>query len=343
MQKPPSYYGGLNLKLLDAIPSGAKRVLELGCANGRLGESYKAHNPGTYWCGVDRSSASLEAAELVLDTVHAVDLDRDSLGVLGGDFDVIVMGDVLEHLSSPEQLLEALHACTSAQARIVACVPNAGHWSVQQRLLGGDLCYDDSGLLDRTHLRLYTPASLFKTLLDTGWLPDLYDAYMVPPPESVWMQQAVAASMALGASEETAARQLALYQMVITCTKWDMQALQAPGPGAPFSVIVPVNQPWQYQLNLARSPGLREVNAEIVVVQQAPNAATAFEQGRARARHAWCVMAHQDVYFPTGSGWALGRQLQALETAGAHREPVGFLPACVRSDATLKSFGTPGW
>ena len=36
-----NYDAGLNLKLLEAIPADAKRVLELGCANGRFGALVK--------------------------------------------------------------------------------------------------------------------------------------------------------------------------------------------------------------------------------------------------------------------------------------------------------------
>jgi hypothetical protein len=35
-----NYYDGLNQKLLAAIPTDAQRVLELGCANGRLGQRF---------------------------------------------------------------------------------------------------------------------------------------------------------------------------------------------------------------------------------------------------------------------------------------------------------------
>ena len=34
------------------------------------------------------------------------------------------------------------------------------HWSVIQRLVAGDLFYEDEGLLDRTHLRWFTRATL---------------------------------------------------------------------------------------------------------------------------------------------------------------------------------------
>jgi hypothetical protein len=39
---------------------------------------------------------------------------------------------------------------------ICAYIPSAQYWSLQARLSIGDWTYEDSGLLDRTHLRWFT-------------------------------------------------------------------------------------------------------------------------------------------------------------------------------------------
>jgi hypothetical protein len=129
--------------------------------------------------------------------------------------------------------------------------------------------------------------------------------------------------------------------MVIVCRKWAMESLRGQGPSAPISVIVPVNRPWQYELNIARSPGLKEIDAEIIPVQGADCAASAYAFARQRARHAWHLLVHQDVYFPVGSGFALARQLGALEAAARTRGPVGFagLAASGRGDAGVRHAG----
>lgn len=51
----------------------------------------------------------------------------------------------------------------------VLCVPNAQHWSVQARLCAGLLRYEDSGLLDRTHLRWFTRITLLETVRACGF------------------------------------------------------------------------------------------------------------------------------------------------------------------------------
>ncbi len=320
-----NYYDGLNLKLLAAIPADAKRVLELGCANGRLGRRFKELHPGVHWSGVELMADAAATAAQHLDRVIQLDLDHAELSQqLEGGFDAIVIGDLLEHVREPGRLLESLYDLAAPHAQIVCCLPNMAHLSVIERMIAGDISYDTMGLLDATHVRFYSPASAFKTFLDAGWLPHLADQYRVELPQTHFAAKVVEAAQLLGVPAETAAHNLGCYQMIIVCRKWAMQALRGSGPSAPFSVIVPVNRPWQYELNIARSPGLKEVGAEIIPVQGADSAAAAYAWGAQRARHGWHLLAHQDVYFPTGSGFALARQLGALEAAGRTRAPVGF-------------------
>lgn len=319
-----NYYDGLNQKLLNAVPSDARRVLELGCANGLLGRRFKELHPGVQWWGVDLSAQAVTTASQHLDRVFKMDLDRDDLSTLEGGFDVIVIGDLLEHLREPHKVLEALYELSTAAARIVCCIPNMGHLSVLERMVVGDISYDDAGLLDRTHTRFFSPSSAFKTFLDSGWLPHLQDGYRVEPPQTLFAAHILAAAQSLGVPAETALRNLGLYQMILVCEKCPMQSLARPGPRVPFSVIVPMNRPWQYELNIARSPGLREVDADVICIEGADSAAAAYAAGAPRARHDWRVLVHQDVYFPTGSGLAIAQQLGALAQAGLTFAPAGF-------------------
>ena len=63
------YFNGLNEKLYKSLPRRAKNILELGCANGRLGEFYKKSNPDSRWVGVDVDDAAIAAAEGRLDKI----------------------------------------------------------------------------------------------------------------------------------------------------------------------------------------------------------------------------------------------------------------------------------
>lgn len=332
-----NYYDGLNEKLLAAIPQDARQVLELGCANGRLGRRFKELNPAVRWWGVERDTQAATLASRYLDNVIQLDLDQADLTRLNARFDTIILGDVLEHVRDPARLLQSLYDATFDGARLICCLPNMAHLSVIERMLTGDITYDAAGLLDQTHLRFYSPASAFKVFLDAGWLPDLVDQYRVEVPQTDFALRVVEAASTLGVPVETAVHNLGCYQMIIACRKWAMEQLRVEGAFAPISAIVPVNRPWQYHLNIARSPGLAEINAEIIPVEGASSAAEAFASGSARARHGWRLMVHQDVYFPAGSGFALAKQLGILEKAGYVDGPIGLAGL----GADLED-GTPG-
>lgn len=319
-----AYFNGLNEKLFHALPLQARRVLELGCANGRLGAKYKENNLATRWTGVEISAEAACAAAQHLDEVHVLDVESKDFSSLHGPYDLVVMGDLLEHMKHPERLLERLFDMTTADARMVICLPNMGHMSVLHRLLAADISYDDAGLLDSTHLRFYSASSAFKLLLDAGWLPDLRDTHDIPVQENTTNRLVLMAAESLGVPIETAIRNFSTYQMIIQCAKWPVDDISNMEEPARFSVIVPVTRPWQLELNIQRSPGLAEVGADIITVSNAKNAADAYQQGRKLARHPWVIFAHQDVYFPTGTGFSIAKQLGRLSKARHTRAPVGF-------------------
>lgn len=70
--------------------------------------------------------------------------------------DCWIFGDTLEHLRDPWALLDRIRKAIPTEGSIVACIPNAQHWSLQALLSVGAFRYQASGLLDRTHLRWFT-------------------------------------------------------------------------------------------------------------------------------------------------------------------------------------------
>lgn len=316
-----SYYDGLNEKLLAAIPPVSK-ILELGCANGRLGYQYKQLNAGAHWTGVDISADAVQQAAERLDEAYLLDLDDCRLDTLHDDYDAIVIGDLLEHTKNPQKLLMALRARCKDTAVLVCCVPNMAHISVIERLLSGDLTYDQEGLLDDTHLRFFTPRSIIKNFLDTGWLPRLVDHYDVGSRNVTLRRQLVNAAQSIGVPERTAVSNLFMYQLVFRCSL--LQNIEKPSTFPKLSVVIPTTDENQLALNILRSPGLNEINAEIVPVKDAPDPYSALEFGVTKASGDWFIFCHQDVYFPRGSGYRLCRHLASIPAARHADTLIGF-------------------
>lgn len=152
------YYDNVNLDLLNRIPLGLERILELGCGSGALGAAYKRRNPSCEWVGVELIGSAAREAMGVLDSVFIGDIEDENFdwGLIRDDYDAIVFGDVLEHLRDPWSVLKRLVGCLKPTGFVVSCIPNVGHIQVLGQLLKGDFEYAASGLLDRTHLRFFT-------------------------------------------------------------------------------------------------------------------------------------------------------------------------------------------
>ncbi len=158
-----------NPDLLDRIPLDADIVLDVGCHKGVLGAAYRLRNPRARVLGVEVAPSAARVAATRLHEVACIDVETDPLPFeVPGGYDCIIYGDVLEHLRDPWRVMREHAALLSPRGVMLICVPNAAHWSVPLRLLNGSFDYEDQGVLDRTHLRWFTLATMEKALAATG-------------------------------------------------------------------------------------------------------------------------------------------------------------------------------
>jgi SAM-dependent methyltransferase len=133
-----------------------KRVLDLGCRDGVLTQHYVHGNAVT---GVDIDQRALEMAKERLG-IHTLwlDLNRSPLPSEVGSFDVVVAGEVLEHLVHPASLIsQVLRVLTSAGA-FIGSVPNSFHWRARLAYLRG------RSIEDPTHLHRFSWSAVLEML-----------------------------------------------------------------------------------------------------------------------------------------------------------------------------------
>ena len=88
---------------------------------------------------------------------------------VGDGFDVIVAADVIEHLSRPGEVLRDMRRVLRPGGQVLLSVPNFAHWYPRIRVAAGMFGYDRRGILDETHLRFFTRATLRRLVRASGF------------------------------------------------------------------------------------------------------------------------------------------------------------------------------
>jgi SAM-dependent methyltransferase len=132
-----------------------RRVLDLGCRFGALTRSYLEGNEVV---GLDVDRIALEeAARLGIETVWA-DAEQ-GLPFEDATFDVVVAGELLEHVRDPAGLVGDARRVLRLGGTLVGSVPNAFRLKNRLRVLLGRHPEDDP-----THLHLFSPDDLLALL-----------------------------------------------------------------------------------------------------------------------------------------------------------------------------------
>jgi len=157
-------------KIILSLLGEKKEVLDVGCASGYLGQHDKKKN--RFWgIEIDSKQAKIARQKKSYQQVIVADVEKTNLSRLSKNkFDVIVFADILEHLVDPQKTLSFF--CQNflvKYGKVIISLPNVAHLSVRLNLLKGKFDYTKSGILDKTHLHLYTLKSA-KELIDKSGL-----------------------------------------------------------------------------------------------------------------------------------------------------------------------------
>jgi 2-polyprenyl-3-methyl-5-hydroxy-6-metoxy-1,4-benzoquinol methylase len=143
------------------------RILDVGCGAGALSAALKSSG-AAHVAGVELDSQAAEKATARLDQLIEGGALEAELPFSPGGFDYLIFGDVLEHLPAPEKALERYLPYLAPEGRVIVSVPNMRFYLVLLRLLVDRWSYTDSGVRDRTHLRIFTRRSLEGMLSGAG-------------------------------------------------------------------------------------------------------------------------------------------------------------------------------
>jgi 2-polyprenyl-3-methyl-5-hydroxy-6-metoxy-1,4-benzoquinol methylase len=163
-------HNDLSHALIVELVGSDKRVLDVSTYTEQMAKVL-----GKRGCKVTRIEVDPETTRQVEEYCETIIIgDVESLD-LGNEldeesFDVIVLGDVLEHLKDPLQTLRRLKPFLRAVGYVVASVRNIAHGSVRLALIEGEFHHPSLGLVDELHLRFFTRESVEQLCKDAGFL-----------------------------------------------------------------------------------------------------------------------------------------------------------------------------
>jgi glycosyltransferase involved in cell wall biosynthesis len=171
-------FASTHSRAVSDVPRGST-VLDLGCGPGHL--SAALHEKDCRMIGVDQFplGEGNQFDEFYTSDLNVNPFPRPLRGV-----DVVLVLDVIEHLTSPEKFCEQLRraAQENLQVKIILSTANIGFFVTRGMLFLGNFNYSKRGILDRTHTRLFTFGSTRRLLEETGFTVESVHGIPAPVP-----------------------------------------------------------------------------------------------------------------------------------------------------------------
>ena len=159
-EKPAAYFANARHDIVALLGTGpASAIIELGCGAGGTGRAAIAAGKARRYVGIELHPSAASLAASALSEVLVGNVEEMDLSGLTGQFDALIISEVLEHLVDPWRTLERLAQCVKPDGELYASSPNIAHFDVIGKLLMGRFQYTGSGVMDWTHLRWFTPQS----------------------------------------------------------------------------------------------------------------------------------------------------------------------------------------
>ena len=162
--KPLKYFSNARNDLIRYIPKkNDQKILEIGAGTCDTLLSLKKNNCSNFVVGVDiisienSNQSSPLIDDFILGNIEDVDLQYNDF------FDVIILGDIIEHLVNPWETLKKISKYLKSGGIIVSSIPNFLYYkNLKKIIIEADFKYEDHGILDRTHLRFFCKKNIVK-------------------------------------------------------------------------------------------------------------------------------------------------------------------------------------
>jgi 2-polyprenyl-3-methyl-5-hydroxy-6-metoxy-1,4-benzoquinol methylase len=202
-----------HMQVLDAIRPGSL-VLDLGCSQGLLAAPLA--KKGVRVVGVDARDP--KTVSIALAAFYQRNLEEPLELPEARVFDYVVVSDVIEHVVNRVELLRSVRRYLKPEGRLLISTPNIAIWFYRLSLLLGRFEYGPRGVLDETHVHLFTRAT-FRREVENAAFRILRERVTALPFEVVFESTGRSRSVrALSATYHAAARlwpEMFAYQFLL--------------------------------------------------------------------------------------------------------------------------------
>ena len=188
MDKYMKYPQAVNEHIINSLKSLNTKeefnVLELGCSTAMNLKAVHDLYPKSHCFGVDISMDAIREAKKLLPNASfwCADIEKQPNLFERELFDFILLPDILEHLTKPDEALKYIKHILKPDGYVIASVPNLMCWNVMANLIQfGNFTYTETGLLDYTHKHLFTYNEIIR-LFNNGKY-EIKDCFYISPIE----------------------------------------------------------------------------------------------------------------------------------------------------------------
>ena len=125
------------LNVINKLKIKGDRLLDVGCADGNLTIHLKEALESSAAFGIEISQQRAEIARAKGIEVIQMDIEETALPFDDSTFDVILCGELMEHLYNPSHLLREIFRCLKPGGNCIIVIPNLASWHSRLLLLFG--------------------------------------------------------------------------------------------------------------------------------------------------------------------------------------------------------------
>ena len=141
---------------------------------------------------LENNPAAVKKLQTFCKSVYALDLNSESWASAVAErqkaqgrhtgFDYVIAGDVLEHLYDPWTVLKGMASLLNETGRVIISVPHSGHSTVVAAFYNSNIALQESGILDKTHIRFFGLKNM-EDLFEGAGLAITQAHYVIRKPE----------------------------------------------------------------------------------------------------------------------------------------------------------------